>query len=176
MRRILLVASMAILLAGCAVYGGESWVRPGSTEADFAAAAATCERTAEARFPPMTFGSAGYFRTPTEYCSPTPGGPSCVIIGAGYLPQVRSAADTNERPRENAFEGCMVAGGWQPVYAAAGEAFTRPPPTPDQAVAQALTYCRSILSANSRSPGATAKFDQCVIGRSRASSGPRPPA
>src|ERR1700676_4718508 len=118
MRRALVVASMLLTVGGCAVYG-QYWSRPGSTEAEFEVAASNCESAALARFPPVTFGMPGYFRTHNEYCTMTAGGPNCQIIGSGYLPQAQSAADTNEVPRENAFQQCMFAGGWRPSDPAA---------------------------------------------------------
>jgi hypothetical protein len=77
----------------------------------------------------MTMGAPGYFATPNEYCSPTAGGTNCMIINDGYLPQVQSAGDSNALPRSHAFGACMVAGGWHPVYAANGLAFTPPSPS-----------------------------------------------
>lgn len=175
MRKLLLVVSIAVTVGGCAVYG-PSWYRPGSTEAQFEAAAANCDGAALARFPPMTMGAPGYFSTGNEYCAPTSGGTNCTIIGSGYLPQARSAADTNEGPRENAFRSCMLAGGWQPYYPAAGEPIAPPARVPDAAVRQALTDCRSIFGGQSNSARTSAKFDQCVVTRARELSGTRPPA
>ena len=126
MRRVLLVTSMLSIIGGCTVVEGPGWVRAGSTEAQFEAAASTCDTAATTRFPPMTMGAAGYFSAPNEWCSPTSGGTSCTIINPGYLPQARSAADTNDTPRENAFRSCMMAGGWRPTYPSGGETFTPP--------------------------------------------------
>ena len=111
-------------LAGCAVYGQILVSAQGATEAQFEAAAEGCDSAAAARFPPMTAGRAGYYSAPNEWCEPTAGGTNCPIIGSGYLPQAQSAADTNEVPRAQAFQACMVAGGWQPAYQANGFIFT----------------------------------------------------
>jgi hypothetical protein len=134
MRMVLLMASLAVTVGGCAVYG-EYWYRPGGTEAQYEAAAANCERAAMARFPPMTMGTPGYFATQDEWCQPTAGGTNCTIINPGYLPQVRSEADTNDGPRENAFRSCMLAGGWRPGYPTAGELSKPPASVPQAAVA-----------------------------------------
>jgi hypothetical protein len=122
MRRVLFVTSLLCSMVGCAA-PGPAWVRSGATDAQFAAAASSCQSAAATRFPPMTFGKPGYFSAPDEWCTPTAGGTNCTIIGDGYLPQARSAADTNETPRANAFHACMVAGGWRPAYQAGGEIF-----------------------------------------------------
>jgi hypothetical protein len=172
MRRALLVTSMVFAVSGCAVYG-EYWSRPGATEAQFEAAAANCENAAVARFPPMTFGAPGFFRTSNEYCMPTAGGLNCNLIHSGYLPQARSDADTNAVPRANAFEACMVAGGWRPGYQAYGEVFTPPVRDTDRALGQALTDCESRFKRTAEN---AARFHQCVMTRARELSGPRPPA
>lgn len=158
MRHVLLITTMLLALSGCTVYG-EYWAQPGGTEARFEAAASNCETAALVRFPPVTMGAPGYFRAANEWCTPTPGGTNCTIIGAGYLPQARSAADTNEGPRQNAFHACMLSGGWRPIYSAAGEAFMAPSTLPETVIGQALTHCRSIFNRQSN----TAQFDRCVV-------------
>ncbi len=82
MRRALLLTSL-LVVGGCVEYG-TYWGRPGASDADFDRAATNCEHAAFARFPPMTMGRPGFFRTPTEYCAPTAGGTNCTIIGGGY--------------------------------------------------------------------------------------------
>jgi hypothetical protein len=130
MRRALLSASMLILVSGCTVYG-TYWAPPAGPEANFELSARNCENSSLTRFPPMTMGKPGYFRTPNEWCEPAGSGTNCTIIGAGYLPQARSAADTNIAPREHAFNACMVAGGWRPntppawIYVPPAPAVTR---------------------------------------------------
>jgi hypothetical protein len=129
MRRLLLLGSMLLTLGGCTVYG-QYWDSPNGTEAAFDAAASGCDKAAFVRYPPVTMGVPGYFSTPNEFCGPTAGGTNCMIINDGYLPQVQSADDTNAQPRGHAFQSCMVAGGWHPVYAANGLAFTPPMSVP----------------------------------------------
>ena len=171
MRRTLLVASMLFAVSGCAVYGEYwTWSRPGGTEAEFQAAAANCGTNAAARFPPMTFGAPGYFRSSNEYCTPTSGGTNCNLINSGYLPQARSEADTNTVPREHAFEACMVAAGWRPGYPMGGVVYSPPASPGDDVVGRALTYCGTRFSrAAVNSPA----FHQCVVTRARELSGAR---
>jgi hypothetical protein len=175
MRRVLLMASAVFALAGCAVYGG-SWYRPDATEAQFEAAAEQCDHASAARFPPMTAGRAGYYSAPNEWCEPTAGGTNCSIIGSGYLPQAQSALDTNEAPRAQAFNACMVAGGWRPGYQANGFIFTPPAPVREGSVGQALTYCEALFKGTENTPRRTSQFHECVISRARELGGSRPPA
>lgn len=177
MRRVWLFASALLAIGGCAAQR-VSWTPPtGGEDAAFETAAVNCENTAAARFPPVTFGSPGYFPTPNTWCIPTAGGPSCMMINEGYLPQARAAIDTNATPRETAFRACMVAGGWRPVHEALGELFTLSPGAPDAAVARALTDCETTFKGRpATGTAAAAKFNQCVTTRARELSGPRPPA
>ena len=177
MRRLLLVAAMLLTVGGCTQYI-QYWARPGGTEAAFEVAASNCENAAQARFPPVTFGVPGYFANPNTYCMPTSGGPSCEIVGPGYLPQARSAADTNAGARETAFQQCMLAEGWRLFSPAAlpPPPLSPPPPGPDAAIGQALTYCEKIFNGKPNSGAAAAKFNQCVTTRTHELSGPRPPA
>jgi hypothetical protein len=180
MRRILHAALAVFSVAGCAVYG-QSWYRPGATEAQFEAAAEGCDSAATTRFPPMTAGRAGYYSAPNEWCQPTAGGTNCLIIGSGYLPQAQSAADTNEAPRARAFQACMVAGGWQPATPANGFIFTpsvrvRQSQVQEGSVGPALTYCEALFKGTENTPRRTSQFHDCVISRARELSVPRPPA
>jgi len=111
----LALISLAFALGGCAVQA-QYWYLAGATPGQFEAATAHCEEAAESRYPPVSLGRPGFFAAPNEWCQPTAGGTNCNIIGSGYLPQARSEADTNEVPRANAFNACMMAGGWRPTY------------------------------------------------------------
>jgi hypothetical protein len=175
MRRILLVTSAVFTVAGCAVYG-QSWSRPGATEAQFEAAAEGCDSAATSRFPPVTAGRAGYYSAPNEWCEPTAGGTNCSIIGAGYLPQAQSTLDTNEAPRAHAFQACMTAAGWQPGHQANGFMFTPPSRVQEGSVGQALTYCEALFKGTENTPRRTSQFHECVTSRARDLSGSRPPA
>jgi hypothetical protein len=176
MPRILLLTSMALVMSGCAVQA-PYWYRPGATEAQFEAAASNCDGAADTRFPPVTMGKPGYFAAPNEWCAATPGGTNCMIIGAGYLPQARSSADTNEWPRANAFNSCMIAGGWRPAGPEADEAVVPPSGARAGAVDQALTDCEALFKGTASSSSTRpAQFHQCVVNRARELSGSRPPA
>lgn len=165
-RRSLLAVPLMMLIAGCtqtAVY----WTRPGGTDAEVRAAEYDCDRTASARYPPMTFGRPGYFQTEQSFCSPTPGGPNCVMINPGYLPQATAASDSNEQPRAATFGTCMVSRGWRPV-GSREEAWyiARPPavaPSSGTTVHAARIWCES------RYKPSTPKdvLDQCIVDRVR---------
>jgi hypothetical protein len=174
MRRLLALTSMLSTLAGCGVYYGGYWVRPGSTEAGFEAASSKCESDAIARFPPVTLGQPGFFANHDTWCTPTAGGTNCQIISSGYLPQAQAATDSNGPARENAIHQCLLAGGWRPAGPDGSWAGL-----PEAAVTQALTYCESVYKPKSGAGGKaafSANFDQCVMTRARELSGPHPPA
>ena len=179
MRHALIFMSLVLTMGGCAAYYGEYWSRSGGTEAQFQAAALKCESDAATRYPPMTLGRKGWFATPDTWCTQTAGGPNCVLINPGYLPQAQSAADTNELPRSNAFRACMMAGGWRPVGPGSPWLASSGPGIPEAAIDNALKYCKSIYRpkvASDRTAAFNASFDQCVMTRARELSGPRPPA
>jgi hypothetical protein len=114
MRHVLLATTMLLAMAGCTP-DGPYWARPGATPAQFDVARAACETTANKRYPPVSLGVPGYFAAPNSWCGPTSGGTNCLIVGQGYLPQARGAGDTNDQPREAAFQSCMMTVGWRPV-------------------------------------------------------------
>ena len=130
MRRALSAVVAVPTMAGCARYG-VMWARPGATEADFHAAASSCERQAATRFAPLSLGAPGYFSTNQTHCTPTPAGPNCILIGSGYLPQARAENDVNEVSRDGAFRACMGASGWRAVTAEEGQAMTNRVPRRD---------------------------------------------
>ena len=163
MRRAALTVPVLLAIAGCAPPPPViHWARPGGTDADFSVAASGCEARALGQAPPVTLGLPGYFPNPETWCTPTSGGPNCVEINPGYLPQSQAAGDTNKVARERVFEACMMSGGWRTVSSPGeGEMVTRSAaggPVPEAAIGKALTYCEAIFRRDRN-----ADFDRCVM-------------
>ena|ERR1051326_8628505 len=173
MRRAFLAISMLLVTAGCTeVWYDAYWFKAGGSEAARARAEYDCDQSSFARYPPITLGHPGYFSTEQSFCSPTPNGPSCVLINPGYLPQARPANDTNEWPREQAFQSCMMAQGWHPGEGAAGSYLITPPGTsrPSRtAVRAARTWCENHLKRNGNGAISGDALDQCIVTRSNQS-------
>jgi hypothetical protein len=151
-----LVAPLLLMVIGCTQNYPVTTADP-----QLAAAEARCEREATAKFPPHAQGMAGFFRTPNEYCEPTPGGLNCNIIRSGYLPQATSSADVNVQPRQQAFEQCMMAAGWRPDGAGMTVA-PAPVAVPSKAAVRAARgWCQSPMRNVSRD-----ELDQCIAAHS----------
>jgi hypothetical protein len=151
-----LFAPLLLMVIGCAQNSPV-----GTTDPQLAAAEARCEREATAKFPPHAQGMSGFFRTPNEYCEPTPGGLNCNIIRSGYLPQATSPADVNAQPRQQAFEQCMMAAGWRPDGAGMTAA-PAPVAVPSKAAVRAARgWCQSHMRNVSRDD-----LDQCIAAHS----------
>lgn len=133
MKRFLLVVPVLLVVSGCA-RTVSYWAKPGGSDAALAAVSDSCANSAGNQFPPVSLGRPGFYPNPTTHCIPTAGGLNCTVIGAGYLPQARSEADTNAPPRMAAFQRCMVAAGWKPLGVAADGLVYLPPGLPAPAL------------------------------------------
>jgi hypothetical protein len=161
-----LAVPLLSLIAGCtenAVY----WARPGGTAAELGAAEYDCDRTASARYPPMTFGRPGYFQTESSFCSPTSGGPNCVVINPGYLPQATAANDTNEQPRDATFGNCMMSRGWRPSGSPEEAWYITRPPATAPSFRTTLRAARSWCESRYKPSAPKDVLDQCIVDRVR---------
>ena len=174
MRGGLPVLSLLLAFAGCA-YQAQYWAKPGGTQAAFETASASCGAAAARQFPPMTFGRPGFYPNLQTECEPTAGGTNCIVIGSGYLPQARAANDTNEGPRAQAFQGCLMAQGWRPVgFPLEGTVWGLSDaggnPVSETRLRAALASCDATFRRRRGSPERAADggdFNQCVVERSR---------
>ena len=168
MWRTILAVPLLLGMTGCvAAWYDAYWFKSDGTEQEFARAEFDCEQSSFARYPPISLGRPGYFSSNQSFCSPTPAGPNCVLINPGYLPQARSANDTNDLPREKEFTACMIARGWRPEVQPGG--FVRTPlgvsyPSRD-AVRAARNWCASHLKRGSRGPITNDALDECIVNR-----------
>lgn len=174
MSRVLLAAAILLSAAGCTRY----WAKPGGTGAELEAAKANCETTSLARFPPelqLVRSSPGDIAPLTTNCVPGPNGPHCVTAGGVLVSPSYATIDLNRPARRNAWEACMMAGGWrQAKDKAEAEAITRQDradaPRSEGAMRGARAYCETIFR---RQPLAAMigvsqdAFDRCVTARAR---------
>ena len=157
-----LAVFLSVALAGCTVIEMD-WTKPGGTDAEFAAARTACETASFSRYPPMTMGVPGYYETESSFCSPTPFGSNCRIINPGYLPQVKSAEDTNESSREGSFRACLMARGWH----SGGDSWSGVAPRPASVAAMhaARGWCEARMAHNQARMKVRDDFDRCIVSR-----------
>jgi hypothetical protein len=147
------------------------WSQPGAGPDAFAAASEQCQARAFAEAPPTSLGQEGVFVNHDTFCQPTAGGPNCMIVGAGYLPQARSEADSNLVPRQQLFAQCMMASGWRPAASPDEGAMASESPLPPSAAARrrAVSLCDDIFKVRKdavRMSWFGGQYDRCVTAES----------
>lgn len=104
---------LALLLTGCASY---AWFHPTKGQAQFNQDTYRCNLEAAQTFPPnyqtLTTGT-GYTTSGTTNCTSWGNQTNCTSTPATYTPPTQTRIDTNMKARDNAYNLCMRAGGWE---------------------------------------------------------------
>ena len=112
MRRAALLLAAA-LVGGCA----EHWVKPGATEADFAAVNAACIARSYTMFAPMPVTEqvgGGYYLPGQEICHRRGPYLSCFELPGQFEPPIYGTVDANDPARVPVVRQCLYQGGWRP--------------------------------------------------------------
>ena len=107
------VVAALVLLGGCA----EHWVKPGATDADFAAVNATCVARSYTMFAPVPVTEqvgGGYFTPFHEVCRRRGPYLSCFEVGGEYVPPQYATVDANDPARTPVVRQCLYQNGWKP--------------------------------------------------------------
>jgi len=103
-----------LFVGGCA----ERWIKPGATEADFAAVNATCTARSYTMFAPVPVTEqigGGFYLPGQEVCHRRGPYVSCFQLPGQYQPPIYGTVDANDPARVPVRRECLYQNGWTPA-------------------------------------------------------------